>query len=201
MGKSNKNSVLCKKSAKLENTCMCKKAAICPQYEDRGLRLRPHIWPRLLENEEPTKATKLVKDEIQDTKNSKKAEEPPSQKELASDNVVDKDNVSTTSLVSTVSEETPKEVITCDEVTNKAVEKLDNVPSVATAVASPRPLLKSRFRPNLSESDQQRGRLRRISGCEASPGTPVGRIRTISGSSDDFNVSGLSHQQRRPASV
>jgi len=146
-------------------------------------------------------ATKLVKDEIQDTKNSKKAEEPPSQKELASDNVVDKDNVSTTSLVSTVSEETPKEVITCDEVTNKAVEKLDNVPSVATAVASPRPLLKSRFRPNLSESDQQRGRLRRISGCEASPGTPVGRIRTISGSSDDFNVSGLSHQQRRPASV
>ena len=72
-------------------------------------------------------ATKLVKDEIQDTKNSKKAEEPPSQKELASDNVVDKDNVSTTSLVSTVSEETPKEVITCDEVTNKAVEKLDNV--------------------------------------------------------------------------
>ena len=104
-------------------------------------------------------ATKLVKDEIQDTKNSKKAEEPPSQKELASDNVVDKDNVSTTSLVSTVSEETPKEVITCDEVTNKAVEKLDNVPSVATAVASPRPLLKSRFRPNLSESDQQRGRL------------------------------------------
>ena len=72
----------------------------------------------------------------------------------------------------------------------KAVEKLDNVP-ISVAAASPRPLLKSRFRPNLSESDQQRGRLRRISGCEASSGTPVGRIRTISGSSDDFNVSGL----------
>ena len=122
-----------------------------------------------------------VKDKIQD-KNST-ADEPPSQKELACDNV-DKDNVST------VTEETPKEVVTCDEVTIKAVEKLDNVP-ISVAAASPRPLLKSRFRPNLSESDQQRGRLRRISGCEASPGTPVGRIRTISGSSDDFNVSGL----------
>ena len=46
-----------------------------------------------------------------------------------------------------------------------------------------KPRLKARFRPNLSESDQQRGRLRRISGCEsiASPATPGGRVRTISG--------------------
>ena len=127
--------------------------------------------------------TKPVKDEILD-KNSQIADEPPSQKEVACGNV-DKDNVSTvTEALEAI------EVITSDEVTNKAVEKLDNVPSVVLA-ASPRPLLKSRFRPNLSESDQQRGRLRRISGCEASPGTPVGRIRTVSGSSDDFNVSGL----------
>lgn len=137
--------------------------------------------------------TKPVKDEILD-KNSQIADEPPSQKELACGNV-DKDNVSTvTEALEAI------EVITSDEVTNKAVEKLDNVPSVVLA-ASPRPLLKSRFRPNLSESDQQRGRLRRISGCEASPGTPVGRIRTVSGSSDDFNVSGLSHQPRRPPSA
>jgi hypothetical protein len=91
-------------------------------------------------------------------------------------------------------------IVTSSQVTIKAVETLDNVP-ISVAAASPRPLLKSRFRPNLSESDQQRGRLRRISGCEASSGTPVGRIRTVSGSSDDFNVSGLSHQPRRPPSA
>ena len=55
---------------------------------------------------------------------------------------------------------------------------------------SEKPRLKARFRPNLSESDQQRGRLRRISGCESSIGSPlptgggnISRVRTISGGS------------------
>ena len=55
---------------------------------------------------------------------------------------------------------------------------------------SDKPRLKARFRPNLSESDQQRGRLRRISGCETSIGSPlptgggnISRVRTISGGS------------------
>ena len=64
-----------------------------------------------------------------------------------------------------------------------------------------RPLLKSRFRPNLSESDQQRGRLRRISGCE-SIGSPIpsSRVRTISGSSDTSETP-APLQLRRPPSV
>ena len=64
-----------------------------------------------------------------------------------------------------------------------------------------KPLLKSRFRPNLSESDQQRGRLRRISGCESigSP-VPLGRVRTVSGSSDTSEAT-LSIPLRRPPNV
>ena len=64
-----------------------------------------------------------------------------------------------------------------------------------------RPLLKSRFRPNLSESDQQRGRLRRISGCE-SLGSPIpsSRVRTISGSSDNSETP-APLQLRRPPMV
>lgn len=57
-------------------------------------------------------------------------------------------------------------------------------PAAASTAAEDqeKPRLKARFRPNLSESDQQRGRLRRISGCESNPGTPGGgRVRTISG--------------------
>jgi len=70
----------------------------------------------------------------------------------------------------------------------------EKTPTVATASLE-KPRLKARFRPNLSESDQQRGRLRRISGCESSSlgsfspasigsNTP-GRVRTISGGSSE----------------
>ena len=65
-------------------------------------------------------------------------------------------------------------------------EEKSNIPSSV----SEKPRLKARFRPNLSESDQQRGRLRRISGCETSIGSPlptgggnISRVRTISGGS------------------
>jgi hypothetical protein len=62
-----------------------------------------------------------------------------------------------------------------------------------------RPLLKSRFRPNLSEADQQRGRLRRFSGCEAATPSPTGRTRTISGSSEPDSTAIV--QLRRPPAV
>ena len=73
-------------------------------------------------------------------------------------------------------------------ITEESQNETEQTNEIIIKQAPPRPLLKSRFRPNLSESDQQRGRLRRISGCEATPGTPGGRIRTISGSSDDANI-------------
>jgi len=73
-----------------------------------------------------------------------------------------------------------------------AARDCDEKSTITATVEKPR--LKARFRPNLSESDQQRGRLRRISGCESSvgsfspasigSGTP-GRVRTISGGSSE----------------
>ena len=53
---------------------------------------------------------------------------------------------------------------------NKDVSNEDNH-GKQDKVLPEKPRLKSRFRPNLSEADQQRGRLRRISGCEY-PGSP-----------------------------
>ena len=84
-----------------------------------------------------------------------------------------------------LTEDAPKEIESTNEVVDKLSEKQQHDQSSSVL---PRPLLKSRFRPNLSESDQQRGRLRRISGCDGNPGTPGVRTRTISGSSDDVNL-------------
>ena len=84
-----------------------------------------------------------------------------------------------------ITEDAPKEIESTNDAVDKLLEKQQHDQSSSVV---PRPLLKSRFRPNLSESDQQRGRLRRISGCEANPGTPGVRTRTISGSSDDVNL-------------
>ena len=50
-----------------------------------------------------------------------------------------------------------------------AARDCDEKSTITATVEKPR--LKARFRPNLSESDQQRGRLRRISGCESSVGS------------------------------
>ena len=114
--------------------------------------------------------------EVSDPKPSPVVEEKPAEETTTSSQILEAnvENISGT-------EDTLKEP-------NLNEEIIPNQPA-SPAQIPPRPLLKSRFRPNLSESDQQRTRLRRISGCEvaASPGTP-GRVRTISGSSDDFNV-------------
>ena len=120
--------------------------------------------------------------EVSDPKPSPVVEEKPSEETTTSSQIIEA-NVENIS----VTEDTLKEP-------NLNEEIIPNQPASPAQIGSnstlpPRPLLKSRFRPNLSESDQQRTRLRRISGCEvaASPGTS-GRVRTISGSSDDFNV-------------
>ena len=104
--------------------------------------------------------------------------EKPSEETTTSSSPIIEANVENTS--------TPEDTLKEQPSVNEDI--IPNQPA-SPANVPPRPLLKSRFRPNLSESDQQRTRLRRISGCEvaASPGTP-GRVRTISGSSDDFNV-------------
>merc|ERR1719394_2292771 len=75
-----------------------------------------------------------------------------------------------------------------------AARDCDEKSTITATVEKPR--LKARFRPNLSESDQQRGRLRRISGCETSIGSPLpsvgnitpSRVRTISGGSSESDV-------------
>ena len=86
--------------------------------------------------------------------------------------------------------ELSKEIVeTPTEIHNKDEETVTEKPL--------KPLLKSRFRPNLSESDQQRGRLRRISGCE-SLGSPLpSRIRTFSGSSDTTDSAPVIQSPRR----
>ena len=55
---------------------------------------------------------------------------------------------------------------------------------------SDKPRLKARFRPNLSEADQQRGRLRRISGCEypGSPSYAPGKLKFMSTISSPFDL-------------
>ena len=119
--------------------------------------------------------------EVSDPKSSPVVEEKPSEETTISSPIIEAnvENISAT-------EDTLKEPNLNEEIPNQPASPAQ---FGSNSTLPPRPLLKSRFRPNLSESDQQRTRLRRISGCEvaASPGTP-GRVRTISGSSDDFNV-------------
>ena len=89
---------------------------------------------------------------------------------------------------------------TSKEVAEKASENNHSKDEEASVTAEKpiKPLLKSRFRPNLSESDQQRGRLRRISGCESlgSP-LPTSRVRTISGSSDTTDSVPVGNRSQR----
>ena len=96
--------------------------------------------------------------------------------------------------VTTLQDKTSKEVA---EKASESNHSKDEEASV-TAEKPIKPLLKSRFRPNLSESDQQRGRLRRISGCESlgSP-LPTSRVRTISGSSDTTDPVPVGNRSQR----